>query len=181
MAFKEKEIKEAEQKAKELLDIPAGYTEIQLSTKGKLNCAPASFHVRNFTTEDLMDLSTTDQTEIPVQVIKVLQRIILEKDVDVKQFHENEVVETLFILFRDYFNSILVDIPWELTEEDKDFLAEQYGGKQSKEYLNRIASYEEGTWVPRWDVDLDSFLFYDIPDDFKSVIEANYNGTVVEF
>lgn len=181
MAFKEKEIKDAENKAKNLLEIPAGYTEIRLSTEGKINCAPASFHVRNFTTEDLMNMATTDQAEIPVQVMKILQEIIYEKDVDIKKFHENEVIETLFIIFRDFFSSILTDIPWELTDEDKDFLAAEHGGKQSPEYLNRIASYEDGSWVPRWDIDLESFSFYKIPDDFKSVVEAKFNDTTVEF
>ena len=153
---KRAEVVAAEKAAAKKLEIPAGYMEIRLSTKGKLG-APEVFHVRNFTTEDLMDLSATEQSEIPIQVINCLQGIIWEPDCDVKKFHENEVVETLFRIYKEYFNTVLVDMPWKMTDEDKEFLKKQFGGAQSPDYLNRIAAYETEEWVPRWDIDLDSF------------------------
>lgn len=180
---KQAKIIAAEKAATEKLEVPAGYMEINLSTKGKLG-APASFHVRNFTTEDLMDLSSSDQAEIPIVVVNKLQEIIWEDKAvcDVKQFHENEVIETLFRIYKEYFNNVLVDMPWTLTDEDKEFLQKQFGGKTSPDYLNRIAAYETEEWVPRWDIDLESFQFYDVPDDIKTTVEAEFgNGTKVEY
>lgn len=178
---KRAEVAAAEKAAAKKLEIPAGYMEIRLSTKGKLG-APEVFHVRNFTTEDLMDLSATEQSEIPIQVINCLQGIIWEPDCDVKKFHENEVVETLFRIYKEYFNTVLVDMPWKMTDEDKEFLKKQFGGAQSPDYLNRIAAYETEEWVPRWDIDLDSFEFYEVPDDIKTNIKASFgNGAVVEY
>lgn len=180
---KQEKVVAAEKAAEQKLAIPAGYMEINLSTKGKIG-APASFHVRNFTTEDLMDLSATDQSEIPIQVINCLQSIIYEpvEVCDVKKFHENEVIETLFRIYREYFNTVLVDMPWKMTDEDKEFLKKQFGGAQSPDYLNRIAAYETEEWVPRWDIDLESFEFFEVPDEIKTTIEAEFgNGTKVEY
>lgn len=164
-------MKAAEESVRKMADIPPGYIEINLSTKGKIG-APASFHVRNFTTEDLMDLAATEQKDIPVEVVKRLQEIIWEDNVNVEEFHENEVIETLFIIYREFYSQYLPEMPWELTDDDKAHLQKQFGGESSPDYINRIAAYEDQKWVPRWDIDLATFGFYEIPDDFKSTIKA---------
>lgn len=151
--------------------VPSGYITIELSTKGKVG-APAVFHVRNFTTEDLMDLALTDENEIPFQVIKKLQDIIWEKDCDVKQFHEKEVIETLFILYKTFYSTTLPDVNWELTEDDKKFLAANYGGENTIKYKERINAYNNGKWVEKWSIDLEKIKTYDIPDDFKTRVHV---------
>lgn len=152
-------------------DIPSGYFEINLSTHGKVG-APASFHIRNFTTEDLMDLAITDQEELPSQVIKKLQDLIWEKDCDIKKFHEREVIETLFIIYRDYYSDKLPGVKWELTEEDKEKIAKDSGGDGTDEYKRKMWAYDNDKWKPIWDIDLNSFDFYEVPDDFKTTAEV---------
>ena len=160
----------AEAKVKNEIEVPAGYIKIELSTKGKVG-APAVFHMRNFTTEDLMDLALTDEQEIPIQVVKKMQEIIWEPEevCDVKKFHEKEVTEALFILYKTFYSSMLPEVDWELTDEDKEYLAEKNGGKESLEYKQKLAAYESGEWKEKWTINLDNIKTYDIPDKFKTV------------
>lgn len=160
---------EAAEQVEELQKVPSGYIKIELSSQGKVG-APACFHVRNFNTEDLMDLALTDQADLPIQVVKKLQDIIWEpvEECDVKKFHEKEVVETLFIIYKNFYTHVLPEIPWELTDEDKAQIAVECGGKDSDAYQARMQAYEKGDWKPVWDINLDKVETYDIPDDFRT-------------
>src|SRR5574344_957288 len=77
---------------------PAGYIPIRLSTLGRVG-APALFHIRNFSTRDLMKISLTDEEDVPAQVLELLKDLIWEEDVDVETFHEEEIIETLVLLY----------------------------------------------------------------------------------
>ena len=66
----------AEEKAKE--SIPAGYAEIRLSTEGKL-FAPEVFHVRDFKTEELLEISLISTEDLPKVLLKILKNMIYEK------------------------------------------------------------------------------------------------------
>lgn len=155
--------------AEKLQEVPSSYLKIELSTHGKVG-APALFHVRNFNTEDLMDLALTDQNDLPIQVVKKLQDIIYEpvEECDVKKFHEKEVVETLFIIYKTFYTPVLPEIAWELTDEDKAQIAVECGGKDTDAYQGRMRAYENGDWKPVWDINLNKVEAYDIPDDFKT-------------
>lgn len=147
-------------------DIPNGYIPIELSTQGLVG-APARFHTRNFDTSDLMNLALSEDEELPEKVAKMLDNLILEKDVSVMQFHEQEVVEYLVRLYQAYYSTVLkeVDFPW--NEEDLKYL-KQTIGSNSSEYETQISDLRAGRWVPKTDVDLALVETFDLdPESFK--------------
>ena len=85
------------------VNIPPGYIKVNLSTKGYLG-APKEFYIRNMSTEDLLSMALTDDEDLPVKTYKMLQSLIYGDDVDIKDFHEAEVIETLVTLYRTFYS-----------------------------------------------------------------------------
>jgi hypothetical protein len=165
----ESQIAEAAKQVDSSNAIPSGYLEIKLSSAGKYG-APEVFHVRNFSTEDLVHLAVSDDSELPQRTVEFLNNVIWEnKDgVDVANWHEKEVIETLLIIFKTYYGKKLTNLTWDATDEDKEYLAHQFGGKDSQEYQNRLNALETGEWKPVFDLNLDDVKFYKLPDDYKT-------------
>ena len=153
----EERIEEAENEVNATMQVPPGYLEIRLTSNGKYG-APEVFHVKNFSTEDLVHLAVSDDSELPERTIEFLNSIIYE-DVDVASWHEKEVVETLFIIYKTFYQSSLLNLTWNYTPEDKEFLRNQYGNGTA-EFNNRIEALDNGTWAPVFDVDLNKVEFY---------------------
>ena len=149
--------------------IPAGYITIELSSHGKLG-APAKFHIRNFLTEDLTTLALTDDDEMQVKIAEMLQDLILEpkEQCDILKFHEKEVVETLLILYKSFYASNLMNLDWELTDDDKKQLAAMEGGIGSAQYNAHIRAIENREEVKHFDINLNAVEFYELDDNFKS-------------
>lgn len=161
--------------------VPSGYITIELSTKGKLG-APKKFHIKNFTVEQISALNFCEPDQIPIKILKMIPEIVWEKDVDFGQFHEGEVIETLIILYKTFYQSVLVDQNWKLTDEDKEFLKKENGGEDSLEYKKQIQAYDNGSWKPKFDINLDKLEYYDIPDDIKTTVRVTKrNGFTCEF
>ena len=158
--------KEVAEKIEDMTKIPSSYIEINLSTKGKLY-APASFHIRNFTVEDLIGIAIVDDETLPIKILEMLQKIVYEKDVDVRKFHESEIKETLFTLYQTFYAPVLNGIKYTPTESDMDFLAKMYGGKDTAEYRDYERRLKNGEWEPKFDLDLRTVKKYEMPDDFK--------------
>ena len=60
-------------------DIPSYYVKINLSTEGKVG-APKEFHIKNFSTRDIMELALTEEKDIPEKLLHILQSLIYEKN-----------------------------------------------------------------------------------------------------
>lgn len=148
-------------------EIPNGYIVIELSTRGKYG-APSRFHVRNFDTTDLINLALSDDADLPIKVSKMLDDLILEKGVSVRDFHEKEVVETLIKLYRNFYSGIMRDVTYRPNEDDMDFIAKTSGGKDSDEYRGKKRALETGAWKPKFDIDLDKISYYETPDEVKT-------------
>ena len=140
-------------------DIPNGYIPIELSTQGLVG-APARFHTRNFDTSDLMNLALSEDEELPEKVAKMLDQLILEKDVSVMHFHEQEVIEYLVNLYQAYYSTVLkeVDFPW--NNDDLVTLKKTTGA--NSEYETQVSDLKAGRWVPKTDVDLSLVETHDI-------------------
>ena len=151
--------------------IPMGYMTMELSTKGKFG-APKVFHIRNFKTEDLVGLALEDEDKVQEAAAEMLQGLIWEKDVDVLKFHTKEVVETFLRLYKRYYQSVLKNLPWELTDEDRDVIATEEGGKDSDAYRRRIDAIRRGEEKQFFDIDLKKVEFYDIPDNVTGTVRA---------
>ena len=137
---------------------PSGYTKVELSTKGYFG-APEVFHVRNFSTEELLILGQSDEDDYVEHLIEALQAIIWEKDVDIKKFHEKEVIELLILLYRTFYTKVIPNMTYELYDADYDYLGDIYKGKDTAEYKQRILDLENGRENPVFDLMLDSISF----------------------
>lgn len=160
-----KGLQEAEQTKSMKESVPNGYIEVRLSTKGKLY-APEVFHIRNFKTEDLMGISLMDDDEVIIRVAKMLDDLILEKDVSVKDFHEKEVMETLFILYKTFYNPVMKNMDYTVTEKDKEWLANQNGGYESETYRQIERDLKSGKWKPKMEINLNNINLI-VPEDIK--------------
>jgi hypothetical protein len=148
--------------------VPGGYIEVKLSSKGKLG-APAVFRCRNFGTEELVELSLSDPTERPIKVCECLQKMIWEKNVDVRDFHEKEVIELLVLIYYTFYGPTFKDVDYEPDDADWKFLESQSGGPDSEEFIRLKSQYANGQWKPKFDVNLDDVNYFELPDDFKKV------------
>lgn len=157
-------------------NVPDGYITIELSTKGKLY-APKKFHIRNFSAEDLLGMALVDDDTLPIKVISMLNDLILEKDVDVGKFHEKEVLETLFILYKTFYTSTLKDVPYNLTDDDYKYLQDTLGGADADAYIKQIRDYNSKRWVPKISIDLNKVKTYELPEDFKPTVRVINNRT----
>jgi hypothetical protein len=150
--------------------VPSGYISIELSTQGLVG-APKLFHARNFDTADLMNLALSEDEDLPEKVARMLDNLILEKDVSVLEFHEKEVVEFLVRLYQAFYSNTLkeIDFPW--NDEDIEFLKKEYGGDTAVEFQTRYSDLKQGREKPKTDIDLSTVETYDLdPDTFKTNI-----------
>lgn len=165
------QLKESIEEQRKVENIPAGYIRIKLSTKGKLG-APAVFHIRNFKVRDMFSLSSASEKDAASKLINILNNMIYE-DVDVSTWHEKEVEELMIYLYGSFYSKVLENIPYNVTEKDKEFLKSQ--GEFGEETLRDI---ENGKYKPVFSIDLFKDLdTYDISDDFKSSIKITNKET----
>lgn len=173
-------LRKIQKDAEETQSIPAGYITIELSEKGRLRCAPAKFHMRNFTTEGMIDLSMVQPEELPIKLADCLDDLIYEKDVSIRDFNEKEVIETLVILYRTFYSDKLEGLEYTPTEEDWDWVAEQNGGRESDEF-RRAQRNLQGKPL-KFTIDLNKVDFDEVPEDFHPVIKVTKaNGTKYKF
>lgn len=173
-------LKAVENTAEMEKNVPAGYQRIFMSTRGKYG-APEVFHVRNFTVEEALELGSIAPEELPIKVTDLLQKIILEKDVDVKRFYEPEVAEFMIHFYQSFYGNILKEQKYEVTDKDKEWMKNNvYGGKETSEYLNWIRGIENGQVKLHYDIDLRYIKFYSLPEKPTSKIKyKNGNFTCV--
>jgi len=151
---------EAKQITENLSNVPVGYIEVSLSTKGKLG-APKVFHVRNFKMKEIIALSMSDVNELPVRLISALNDMIYE-DVDVATWHEKEVEELMVYIFMTYYKNILDELPFSLTEEDLEIIKSRENGEET------IKAIEEGKYVPKTSINISQDVdTYDLNEDFN--------------
>ena len=154
----------------QLIDLPAGYIKINLSTKGLVG-APKEFHVRNFKASEVLALSIATESEIPLRLITTLNSMIYE-DVDVGTWHEKEVEELMLYIFCIFFKNTLTDVAFPYTDEDVAFLKNLPHGEEQVKYLL------EGKYVPRTDISLSQNIStYDIERDFNPNITITNKNT----
>lgn len=179
------EIAEARQTMEDVINTPDGYIEIHLSTRGKVSGAPEKFYIRNFSPEDLMKMGTASEADMPLKIVEILDGMIWnapgtpeDKKITVKEFTLKEVVETLLDVYETFYTKIFPDQTWIPTDEDYEFLKQRYGGEDSEAYRERVRALENGSWKPKFDLDISKLSYYDVPDDFKSHVRVTrkFNG-----
>jgi hypothetical protein len=173
-------LRQSQKEIEEMTSIPAGYYTINLSEKGKLGCAPATFHMKNFTTEGMIDLSMVQPEELPIKLADCLDDLIWEKDISIKDFNEKEVIETLLILYKTCYSSKIEGLEYTPTEEDWDYVAEINGGRDSDEF--KRAERNLKAQAIKFTLDLNKVQFHELPDDFHPNIRVKKaNGNTYKF
>lgn len=153
-------LNEAEREVEQVSNIPAGYIEVRLSTKGRVG-APAVVHVRNFKVSEILALSLTDARDLPIRLISILNEAIYE-DVDVAQWHEKEVEELMVYIFMTFYKGVLTDIPFPLNEKDLEIIGNQQDGE------SKLQAIKEGKWIPKTTIDIAQNVdTFDVPKDFS--------------
>ena len=141
--------------------VPAGYIEIQLSTKGKVG-APEKFHIRNFKVGELVTLALSSTEELPRRLISTLNDMILEDDIDVGNFHDKEVEELMIYIYTNFYKSILDDMVFPINDEDIKYLESTDKGK------SQLEDIKSKKWTPRTTVNLIQDVdLYEVPEDFN--------------
>jgi len=174
-------IEKAHKEVEAKFNMPDGYIEVRLSTRGKVG-APEKFYIRNFSPEDLMSLGLADKEDIPIKLIKVLDSLIYNpdnnKDLSIENWHEKEVIELLLLLYETFYTTVFANQEWILTEEDWDFIAEQHGGRDTDGFRANERAIKNKTVKHVFDIDISTLDFYEIPDDFKVKvrIDRKYAG-----
>lgn len=159
-------LKEAEVGTQTTRELPPGYLEVRLSTKGKLG-APEVVHVRNFKVSDIVALSMVADNDIAAKLIDVLNDMIYE-NVDVSQWHEKEIEELMVYIFKTFYKSTLEDIDFPLTDKDYEILKER----------DRYEDVKSGKWTPKTSIVIDKDVdIYDLPEDFNSKITVTNRRT----
>lgn len=154
-------------------EIPNGYITIELSTKGLLG-APALFHVRNFSTGDLLNLALTNDAELPIKVCDMLDNLILEKDVSIRDFHEKEVIETLIEIYKTFYTKVMKDIEYQMQEDDWEFLKKVLG-EDSQALKLKQQEYAARQWIPRTSIELEKIQFHEMTPDTKTKVHIKKN------
>ena len=149
-------------------EAPAGYLRMELSTKGQLG-APAVFHIRSFDTKEIMELSITADSELPLKLSSILNKLIFEEDVNVADFHENEVIELLVKLFALFYDRKL-ELDFPIEEEDYQYLK-----NIRKEQL--IQEIKMGNYKPKALIDLGKLQFYEVKGELKKEVEIRSKKT----
>jgi hypothetical protein len=154
---------------------PDGYAQIRLSTGGKVG-APPVFHIRNFSIEEVMELNATPEQDRLIKLIKILQELIYEKDVDIKLFHQKEVIELMLLMYEYFFTDVFANQVWIPTEEDWKFLEEESGGKNTEDFRRKKQALDTGMWKPTFDLNIEKDIkYFDIAPDFKSDVKLEGN------
>lgn len=152
-------------------NVPPGYQRIVMSTMGKYG-APAVLHIRNFSVEEALELGSIAQEEIPIKVTNLLQRIILEKDVDIKKFYDPEVSELCIHFHEAFYSSSLKDLDYTIDEDDKKWALENmYNNVEGVDYQNWLRALNTGKIKLHYDIDLRSVQYYGIDEDPKKMIK----------
>lgn len=170
-------LKEAREDYETRFNVPDGYIEVKLSTRGLIG-APETFWARNFSPEDLMNLGLSAKEDLPIRLVKILDSLIYNPDpnniISVKNFHEKEVVEFLLLIYETFYTTIFPEQKWIPTEEDWEYLKNKYGGENSDEFRQRKRALETGSWKPTFDLDISRDIsFWEIPDNFGTKVRVD--------
>jgi hypothetical protein len=165
-----------------LRKLPTGYVEVRLSTRGRIG-APEVFHIRNLSTEDLMSLGLSEQEDLPIKAIEMLQGLIWEEDVKVRDFHEKEVMELLLFIYESFYTDELNNLSWTYTDEDWEYLKKELGGEESDEYRAHERAYNNKTIKPTFSINIATGVdFHEIDPGIKTSVRVNgRNGFTCKF
>ncbi len=168
---KEMKIEKALEKAleeKELLKTealaPAGYVPMELSSNGAFG-VPKKIFIKNFSTEDTLNLSMATEELLPEYLIPILNKNIWNPDnkINVADWTEKQIVELMVRLYASFYGTTINNINFPMSVDDIKYLEE------NKKTL-MLEQLEKG-WEPKIDINLMNIEFLDMDKNcIKDVI-----------
>ena len=157
-----------------LKDAPLGYYPIEMSSKG-LYGAPKSFYVRDFSTEEALELGMVSQEDLPVKIVSMAQKLIYNDEAHISDFLDSEVSEFLIKFYITFYQHKLCDLDYTPTEKDKDFAAKElFSGKDSPEYQGWLRAIANKKIPLKFDIDLNSVKYYEVDETKKQPTRVKY-------
>lgn len=143
--------------------IPYGYIPIQLSSKGKFDC-PETIHVRNYTSSDLLEISSQADDHIIEGSMKLLNNVVLE-DIDTSKLTDKEVIEIYLAIYANWWGETIEGYQYPIEDEDINFLKE----KNKYDLIQKII---DETFKPEVDLSIEKISIQQIADEFKEPIRV---------
>jgi len=140
---------------------PVGYIPVELSCGGKFG-VPVKFHIRNFQTGELLDLSLYSKDMLPERVISILNSLIHE-NINVAEWPDKAITELLVRIYVNFYTPIIPDVPFPWLQEDIEYLKAQ--GRSSD--ADRLM---KGDWKPMTSVNLTKVTTKKVASDVKPYI-----------
>jgi hypothetical protein len=164
--FKE-EVNHIDEKVKEEVKIPYGYISLDLSTKGKFDC-PATIHVKDLTTNDLLEITSASEDYEIESTLKVLNNVIYE-DVEVEKLLDQEVVEIFLNIYANFYSDVLENYSFPITDLDIDYLQ-----TNKPELVEALVESGKGITI---DIPISSIETNDIDSSFEEPINIHSKKT----
>lgn len=149
--------------------VPANYIPVKLSSMGKLS-APNIIHVRNYSGEEALKLSTMDETNSLQLLIDVIDNLIFE-DFDAEMLNENEVEELMLNIYINWWNT-RIEYPYEWTEEELE---------ESDLTPERKENIRNGKDIPKVSINIADIKTTPIMKQFQEPIIIEYHGSKYYF
>ncbi len=164
-----KEKKTRERKKREPQNKPPNnYLPVKLSSIGKLN-APAIIYVRNYTGEDILDMSMITEDNALDTIVKVLNNMVFG-GFDCSYLHQKEIEEILLNILINFWNS-QIDCTYPYTEEELDTCPD-------KEKVKRIRKGDESLNIT---LTVDNLKTTSLLKEFEEPINITLQNETVQF
>ena len=159
-------IEQIENEVEANAEVPAGYEEFRLSTKGKKG-APVIFHARNLDYTEMFALGSITEKDMAIKLPDLLQKTILEpvNVCNLRKFKTDEFTEFLARFLATYYQST-IEIPYQITDEDKAWVLQNVyaGDDKDSRYRDWLLAIKSGRVKPTIEVDLTKLDFYNVDE-----------------
>lgn len=150
------------EKKRAINSIPPGYIPVQLSSLGRFG-VPETIHVKNFTTEFLVELAMASEEVLPARLISAVQSLIWEKGVLVERWPEKLVIELLLRIYSNFFTPVLASVNFPVLQADIDWL-------EARGQTQTIEDIKSGAYRPKTDLDLRKLDIVDLDPKIKDYV-----------
>jgi len=159
----QKVAKDLEQSLSNKNQIPFGYLPVKLDSLGKLS-APKILHFRNYSMEEVLELSAIKEENYIEALVKCLNNMIYEKDFDCADLHEKELEIVMMSIYNCFWSKQLQGHTYYLDDTLEDLELKNNEKNVGIAILN-ISDIKTSTIIK----------------EFKEPIKIEIDGKVVKF
>jgi hypothetical protein len=159
----QKVAKNLEQDLSNKSQIPYGYLPVKLDSLGKLS-APKILHFRNYSMEEVLELSAIKEENYIEALIKCLNNMVYEKDFDCANLHEKELELVMMSIYNAFWSKQLQGHTYYLDDSIEDL---------------ELKNNEKNVAIAV--LDISNIQTNTILKEFKEPIKIEIDGKIVKF